>query len=128
MWQFFNSNPIKNRTDDCAIRAISAAFDVSWDTAFDALASRAKQMGEVMHSDDVWGSLLRQYGYTKELIPDSCPEYTLRDFSEDHPKGVFIVKTSQHVVCVRDGVILDTFNSSDECPQYYWKRDRNKRR
>lgn len=129
MWQFFNSNPTANRTDDCAIRAISAAFDVSWDQAFDALANMAKMMGETMNSDHAWGALLRQYGFTKEVVPDSCPDcYTLRDFAEDHPRGVYVVKTSGHVVTVVDGAILDTFDSSGESPIYFWARARNKRR
>ena len=129
MWRYFNNNPTGNRTTDCAVRAIAAAFNVTWDDAFDALARNAKRVGDMMHSDRVWGDLLRQYGFTKEIVPDSCPDcYTLRDFSKDHPKGVFVVKTPEHVVSVVDGDIYDSFDSSGETPIFFWRRDRNTRR
>jgi len=129
MWRYFNNNPTGNRTGDCAVRAIAAAFDVDWERAFDALAENAKLMGDMPSSDRVWGALLRQYGYRKEIIPDSCPDcYTLRDFAADNPRGVFVLKTNEHVVTVVDGDILDSWDSSDEIPVYVWRRDRNKRR
>lgn len=129
MYVFYNPNPVANRTDDCVVRAIAAAFDISWDTAFDAVARNAKAMGETMQSDHAWGALLRQYGFEKELIPDTCPDcYTVADLAADHPHGVYVVKTDEHVVTIVDGMVLDSFDSSGETPSYYWRRERNKRR
>lgn len=125
----YNPNPTGRRVGDCAVRAISAAFDVKWDDAFDALAHNAKQMGDMPSSDSVWGALLRQMGFVREPIPTECVDcYTLRDFAADHPRGVFVVKTSEHVVTVVDGDIWDSWDSSSEIPVYYWRRDRNDRR
>lgn len=129
MYRYFNSNPNGRMVGDCAVRAISAAFDVSWDDAFDALAHNAKLMGDMPSSDSVWGALLRQMGFVREAIPNSCPDcYTLEDFAVDNPKGVFVVKTSDHVVSVVDGCILDSWDSRSEIPIYAWRRDRNERR
>lgn len=91
MYQYYNPNPIANRTDDCVVRAIAAAFNVTWDDAFDAVAANAKAMGEVMQSDHAWGALLRQFGFEKDLLPDTCPDcYTVGDFADDHPHGVYV--------------------------------------
>lgn len=129
MYRYFNSNPNGRMVGDCAVRAISAAFDVSWDDAFDALAHNAKLMGDMPSSDSVWGALLRQMGFVREAIPNSCPDcYTIEDFAVDNPKGVFVVKTSDHVVSVVDGCILDSWDSRSEIPIYAWRRDRNERR
>lgn len=129
MYRYFNSNPNGRMVGDCAVRAISDAFDVSWDDAFDALAHNAKLMGDMPSSDSVWGALLRQMGFVREAIPNSCPDrYTLEDFATDNPKGVFVVKTSDHVAAVVDGCVLDSGDSRSEIPIYAWRRDRNERR
>ena len=129
MYKYFNNNPNGRIVGDCAVRAIAAAFNVSWDEAFDALAHNAKLMGDMPSSDSVWGALLRQMGYIRETIPNECPNcYTVEDFAKDHPHGVFVLKTDEHVVTVVDGTILDSWDSSLEIPIYYWKRDRNARR
>lgn len=129
MYKYFNNNPNGRIVGDCAVRAIAAAFNVSWDEAFDALAHNAKLMGDMPSSDSVWGALLRQMGFIRETIPNECPNcYTVEDFAKDHPHGVFVLKTDEHVVTVVDGTILDSWDSSLEIPIYYWKRDRNTRR
>ncbi len=38
MYKYFNNNPNGRSVGDCAVRAIAAAFNVTWDDAFDALA------------------------------------------------------------------------------------------
>jgi hypothetical protein len=129
MYKYFNNNPNGRIVGDCAVRAIAAAFNVTWDEAFDALAHNAKLMGDMPSSDSVWGALLRQMGFIRETIPNECPNcYTVEDFAKDHPHGVFVLKTDEHVVTVVDGTILDSWDSSLEIPIYYWKRDRNTRR
>lgn len=49
MWIRYNANPVANRIEDCAIRAVAVALNISWDDAFDLIAQSAKAMGAVMH-------------------------------------------------------------------------------
>lgn len=129
MFVEFNPNPNGRRVSDCAVRAIAAAFNVTWDEAYDALSHNAKLMGDLPNSDSVWGALLRQMGFTRETLPDSCPDcYTVEDFAHDHPYGVYVLKTSEHVVTVVDGDWYDTFDSGREIVSYVWRRDRQTRR
>jgi hypothetical protein len=119
----FNENPIGKRTEDCGIRAVATALNVPWDDAFDMIAFNAKQMGEVMHSNAAIGSVLRQHGFYRASIPDTCPDcYSVGDFARDNPKGDFVVGTGTHIVAVINGNIIDTFNSKDLVPLYYWYR------
>lgn len=124
MYRYFNSNPVAAREQDCAIRAVSAALGISWDEAFDLIAYNAKQMGATMNNNAAWGSVLRQHGFTKRIIPNSCPDcYSAEDFCYDHPEGVYVLGFDMHTAAVIDGVLLDTWNSSEEIPTYYWSRE-----
>lgn len=123
MWTEFNPNPAGRRVGDCAVRAISAALNVDWERAFAMLAVNAFQMGDMPSSDSVWGSVLRQHGFYRMPLPDSCPDcYTAEDFANDHPDGVFALGFGGHVAVVRDGVLMDAWDSSKEIPQFVWAR------
>lgn len=126
MWIKYNANPVANRVEDCAIRAVAVALDVSWEYAFDLIAKNAKEMGNVMHSNAVFGSVLRQHGFKRFIVPNSCPDcYTLIDFCMDNPEGVYVVGLDSHVVAVIDGNYIDTWDSGNEIPIYYWKEMEN---
>ena len=123
MWKYFNNNPANRAVGDCSVRAIAAALGVSWDEAFDMLAHNAREMCDMPSSDAVWGSVLRQHGFVRSIIPSSCPDcYTIGDFAEDFPRGVYVLGTGQHVATVIDGVILDSWDSSNEIPIFMWRR------
>jgi hypothetical protein len=123
MFERFNNNPTGRFVGDCAVRAISLALNTTWERAFEMLAENAFLMGDMPSSDSVWGATLRQHGFRREAIKNTCPDcYTIEDFAEDHPRGTYVLKTDQHVTTVIDGDIYDSWNTSDEVPQYYWTR------
>ena len=71
----------------------------------------------------VWGSYLRRCGWNRSAIPNSCPDcYTVADFAAEHPDGTYILAMATHVVCVENGDWLDTWDSGDEVPLYYWQK------
>ena len=119
----YNENPTGRFVGDCAVRAVSLALRTSWEKAFEMLAENAFMMGDMPSSDSVWGATLRQHGFRREAIKNTCPDcYTVADFAEDHPQGIYVLKTDQHVTTVIDGDVYDSWNTSDEVPQYYWRR------
>ena len=120
-WKMYNPNPVSRNVGDCAVRAISVAIGVDWETAFAMIAKNAFQMGDMPSSNAVWGSVLRQNGFKRAIIPNNCPDcYTAEQFAEDHPKGTFVLGFGNHTCAVRDGIILDSWDSSKELPQYFW--------
>lgn len=124
MWVEFNPNPVGRKVGDCAVRAISKALNISWDDAFDLMAFNAKQMGDMPSSDAVWGSVLRENGFTKKTIPNYCPDcFSAEDFCRYYPKGIYVLGFGGHVATVSDGNLYDSWDSSDEIPVYYWRKD-----
>ena len=125
-WNPYNPNPVSRNVGDCSIRALTVALGVDWETAFALLSANAFQMADMMSSNAVIGSVLRQHGFRRSVIPNFCPDcYTVGQFAEEHPEGVFVLGTGSHVVAVKDGEILDSWDSSNEIPQYYWWRKEN---
>lgn len=121
MWIKVNPNPTGRTVGDCAVRALSVALGIDWDKAFDLLARNAKAMGDMPSADSVIGSVLRQNGFYRRSIPNSCPDcYTAQDFCRDNPKGVYVLGFGGHVAAVVDGNIYDTWDSRGLIPMYVW--------
>lgn len=123
IWIEWNPNPAGRRVGDCAVRAVSAALGIDWEAAYDLIADAGYQMGDMPSSDSVWGAVLRQHGFYRAAIPNSCPDcYSAEDFARDHPRGVYVLGFGGHVATVRDGRLYDAWDSSNEIPQFVWYR------
>jgi hypothetical protein len=123
MWTRYNPNPAGRKVGDCAVRAVSAALGTDWEEAFDMLSSAARAMGDMPSSDSVWGAVLRQHGFYRSAIPNSCPDcYTAGDFASDNPYGTYVLGFGGHCAAVVDGRIMDAWDSSSEVPTYVWYR------
>lgn len=124
-FSLFNPNPrSKNPFGkiDCVVRAICAAFGLTWEQAYTALSIQGFADGDNWASDDVWGNLLEGRGWAWFRIPDTCPRcYTLADFARDYPEGVYIIGTGSHAVCVRDGTVYDAWDSRRVVPLFAWR-------
>lgn len=126
MWIEFNNNPVGRSVGDCSVRAISVALNVDWETAYILIVTNGFNMGDMPSSDSVWGSVLRQNGFYKETIPNTCPHcYTVKDFCRDHPRGTYVLGFGGHVASVVDGNLYDSWNSTNEIPTYFWYRKEN---
>lgn len=120
-WIEFNGNPAGRRVGDCAVRAVSVALGVDWETAYDLIADMGYKLADMPSSDAVWGAVLRQHGFYRAAISNSCPDcYTAEDFARDHPRGVYVLGFGGHTATIRDGRLFDSWDSSQEIPQFYW--------
>ena len=125
MWEKYNPNPLHLQVGDCTVRAICAATNSSWDDVHKALCDLARDMADMPSADRVWWELLREIGFTRKKMIDRCPDcYTVRDFCRDHPSGVFILGPHEHAVCVKYGRYLDSWDSGDTVPTYYFKKEK----
>lgn len=126
-WAYYNPNPVHSEggVGDCAVRAVAKALDISWEEAYAKLSMNGYLMGDIPNSDVVWGSVLRAEGYTRAVVPNTCPDcYTVEEFCEDHPIGLFVIKSDNHVATVIDGILYDSWNSEKKIPIYYWTKRR----
>lgn len=125
MWLKYNPNPAGRNVGDCAVRAVSAALNLDWERAFARIAEAGYLMADMPSSNSVWGAVLRKEGYRRYAIPNTCTDcYTAENFCRDHPRGVYVLGFGNHVATVRDGTILDSWDSSREIPQYYWTKEK----
>ena len=124
MWVYYNPNPTERKVEDCAIRAVAKALGIDWESAYAMVTADGFAMGDMPHSNAVWGATLRKNGFYRKALPDTCPDcYTAEDFAADHPTGVYVLGFGRHVVTLKDGVLYDSWDSSKEIPQYYWFKE-----
>lgn len=118
-----NLNPLNKRTDDCVVRAISAALEIDWRSAYTMLSAHGLKLADIFSKNYVWGDLLLSLGFSRSGIPNTCPDcYTISDFAREHPTGTYIVGTGDHVVAVIDGAYIDSFDSGSMVPIISYKR------
>lgn len=121
MWRKFNNNPTGRTVGDCAVRAVSVALGVDWEQAYDLITDAGYAMGDMPSSNSVWGAVLRQNGFYRQPLPDSCPDcFSVKDFCKENPKGTFVLGTGTHVVTAIDGNYYDVWDSGDETIAYVW--------
>lgn len=123
-WIFYNPNPNSNLVGDCVVRAISLATGTDWDYTYLGLAVKAFTLKDMPSSNSVWGAYLRDKGFKRYIIPNSCPDcYCVEDFCRDNPDGIFILATGTHVVTVIDGDYYDSWDSGKQIPVYFFKKE-----
>lgn len=121
MYIYYNPSPTGRNVGDCAVRAVAKALDLDWEKAYALIAAAGYAMGDMPSSNSVWGAVLRQNGFYKAIIPDTCPDcYTAADFARDNPNGTFVLGFGTHVATVVNGDIYDSWDSSHEIPSYFW--------
>ena len=126
MWVEFNNNPVGRKVGDCAVRAISKALNMGWEAAYIALTINGLQMGDMPSSNVVSGSVLRQHGFKRMALPDTCPDcYTVADFCEDHPEGIHVLYCNEHVVTAIGSDLFDAVDSGQAISQFVWYRKEN---
>ena len=122
MWKHYNPNPRGARVGDCVVRAISKALGKDWKETYVELCLKGLMMCDLPSANSVWGAYLRDNGYERYVVPNTCPEcYTVRDFCNEYKEGTYILALNGHVVCVIDGNLFDSWDSLDEPVNYYWK-------
>lgn len=120
----YNPNPTGKNVGDCTVRALSKALEKSWEEIYTELCVYGMMLGDMPSANAVWGTYLKSKGFSRHIIPGSCPDcYTVADFADEHPCGTYILALSGHVVCIQDGTIFDSWNSGGEIPLYYWDKE-----
>lgn len=123
MWIKYNPNPTGRNVGDCAVRAVAKALGTDWENAYAMIVENGYAMGDMPSADSVWGAVLRQSGFYRKAIPNTCPDcYTAADFCLDNPYGTFVLAFGGHVATVVDGNLYDSWNSSQMIPVYVWYR------
>lgn len=123
MWIFANPNPCRAEEPDCVVRAIALATGKSWDEVHWDLCVMSHDRCTMPSVNWLLGLYLKRNGFEKFLLPESCPEcVTMERFCRMYPKGTYIIGTEHHAICIRDGNWLDTWDSMNEVPTYFFRK------
>ena len=116
MFRYYNANPNKYNIEDCTIRALSLAEDISWDKAYDMLSDSARELG-LMQSD------VRAIEKYLDLRYDRVPIYekTVGEFIYNHPRGTYLITMPGHITALKEGYNYDTFDSSNRIIWGAWE-------
>ena len=58
MWVKYNPNPAGRQVGDCAVRALTKALNIDWETAYALMSNNGFNMCDMPSSDGVWGAVL----------------------------------------------------------------------
>jgi len=123
MYKKVNPNPLNKAVGDCTVRALCIAENIEWETAYMELCTEGFRSADMPSSNEVMERLLLGMGYKKEIIKTNCNDcFTIKDFCKSNPEGIYILATGTHVVAVIDGNYLDSWDSGDKIPLYFYTK------
>jgi hypothetical protein len=113
----------KGDTGDCVCRAFAIATGKPYKTVYDDINRIAKNERTGTRKKGTSNARTGVHKYTEKKlaalygfkwiptmkIGEGCKVHLT---AEELPKGTIIVAVARHLVCVKDGVIQDTYNSS----------------
>ena len=125
-----NSGIAKNEKNDCVVRSIASAAEVSYKVAHEFCAKvfgRKEKKGvnglvlasQLLKAQDkgikIGHKEFEVYGLKKNEV---CNKYklhgeeiwrkkTIKSFVQSHPIGTFLVMVANHALCIKDGELLD---------------------
>lgn len=121
MYRLYNPNPECSRVGDCTVRALSKVLNQSWEQTYLRLCVYGFLHSDMPSANVVWGAYLHDCGFSRHIVPDTI--YTVRRFAEEHPVGVYVLGISGHVVALVNGDWFDSWDSGDEVPVYFWRKE-----
>ena len=126
-FKYENRNP-KGRvgTGDCVYRAISSALGKDWCEVARELAELACETAYCPNGTSNYDIYLERNGFKKHPQPrhEDRTKYTLKEFCEEHKRGVFVVNMPHHLTVVKAGKCHDTWDCSkcDSRVGNYWQK------
>jgi len=113
-WKKYNPNPQSRNIGDCTLRSYCAAFNITWEEAFDIASEIAKENASMIQyvSEKV---LVDHFGlqpdekYNKKTVK-AKDRITVNEFAMSHPYGIYILHTRSHQVTVKNGVYWDSWD------------------
>ena len=111
----------KDRTSDCVVRAIAHALEQGYKSTFQELLNLSWELLELPNDEKCYEVYLEKKGWVKNKPMRNSRNRKLRVFQ--YPKnGTYIVHTTNHLTCVKDGKLLDIWNCQKSCANSYYTK------
>lgn len=125
-FKLYNANPKNKYIDDCVIRAISTALNQSWESTYREMIELGIKYGCLAISDSTINRYLESKGWVKhkQFKKYDGTKYRGAEFC-NWLKGtcyhnVIANIGTYHMVAIVEGVIYDTWDSSDGVVGNFW--------
>lgn len=123
VYTYTNNNPLRYRSGDCVVRAISLAFNKDWYEVYDDLYRLGREMADMPNVNRVYEAYIEKLGGKKisayRELEGGRKRLTARDLVKQD--GTFIISTAKHLAAVKDKKLLDTWDSSDRSAYKVWR-------
>ena len=122
-YKYFQPNPDSAKEkDDCVIRALCIATGKTWLQVFDELVPIARRTFDVIESIDVVVTYLEKQHFTvcKVSVKKGQKRPTMQKLIRDYPNKIIVGQCANHVMCAKDGKVMDIWDSSDRPLYRYW--------
>ena len=99
--------------NDCTVKAHAGAFNISYGRAHRQLAKAGRRHRKGASLSDMAKAIEMQTGtpyasVIRELGKNRKDErMSIKRFCQTHPKGVYIIASARHAICVRNGKLID---------------------
>ena len=108
----------KDWIGDCVIRALAHGTGEDYIVVYKELFESAKKIGAMPSSDRVWQAYLLDRGWTRNSpMKKGGKKVRLKNYPT---RGTYIIVTSGHLTCIKDGVLLDIGDARPWCGNSYW--------
>ena len=121
-FKYYNANPKNKHTGDCTIRAICTALEQPYEQTVKELVELWLKTGYEMTDSRCFNKYLELKGWIKNRQPRKADntKYTGKEFVKIF-KGTCVANIGgNHTVCIKNGKILDIWNSTNGCIGNYW--------
>lgn len=119
---YYNANPKNKLTTDCVVRAICTALNQSYEHTLRELMEVQIKTGYSFNDVKGFGKYLESKGFEKQKQPRKADntKYTGKEFVKMFT-GVCVANIGgNHTVCIKNGKVHDTWDSTDGCIGNYW--------
>ena len=122
MYVKYNINPKGRKTGDCAIRAVAVATGLSWDEAYQQLASAGFLLKVEMSEVEAIDAVLQANGFLvgKIKVEKGSRRPTVTKFAEQHTDWYAVARVANHLVACGRGNYVDIWDSGDRSVYKYW--------
>lgn len=123
-----NAKDIKDEQGDCAIRAMTKFFGISWVEAFNRLVEYARESQTMINALPNIKRYMEDNNvpYVSVYKPKAKNKTTVEAFAKEHKDGTYILYARSgfgtHLVAVENGQYFDTWNCGDRIVYGYWSK------
>lgn len=122
IYEYRNPHPKDLRTSDCVVRAFALSFDKDYLEVRRELNQSKRDLGFNSYKDsDFIYRYFRNYNRIIFKTKKGEARVKPKDFIKIFSEGTYIVNMKKHIACIKDGKLLDTWDSSERSIYTAWK-------